>query len=79
MDNRLGNTRMPDGSSVTSDTPAITREKADLMLSREIMNVEDALSRLVKVPLSENQATVLTSFVYNVGAAAFENSTLLRS
>jgi len=73
-----GNTRLPDGSAVTSDTPPITREKADIMLTREIMNVEDTLSRLVKVPLTENQAAALTSFVYNVGATAFENSTLLR-
>jgi lysozyme len=73
-----GNTRLPDGSFVTSDTPPITREQADLMLTREIMSVEDALLRLVKVPLSENQATALTSFVYNVGATAFENSTLLK-
>lgn len=73
-----GNTRMPDGSTVTSDTPLITREKADLMLTREIMNVEETLFRLVKVPLSENKVTALTSFIYNVGVTAFENSTLLR-
>ena len=37
-----------------------------------------AVDRLVKVPLTQNQFDALVSFVFNIGDGAFAASTLLR-
>ena len=50
----------------------------DNLLWLDISAAERAIGRLVTVDLSESQLTVLTSFVFNVGVGAFEESTLLR-
>ena len=38
----------------------------------------DAVNDAVEVPLNQDQFDALVSFVFNVGAGAFEGSTLLR-
>ena len=68
----VGNT-----SGVTPDGPPITREKAMADLRRNLEGVEAALSQ-VRVPLEQFQHDALGSFVFNVGAGAFRESTLLR-
>lgn len=62
---------------VTKDTKWTQRE-ADERLEASLRKREAAIERLVKVPLTENQHGALVSFVYNIGIAAFANSTLLR-
>lgn len=56
----------------------ITEEQADQYLREELDVAARAVNRYSKVSLSQNQFDALTSFVYNVGAGAFQNSTLLR-
>ena len=63
---------------ITLNHPPITREQADQWFDRDIKVFEDAVLRLVKVKLNQNQFNALVSFTYNVGVGAFTNSTLLR-
>lgn len=51
---------------------------ARTLLLQDAGNAADAVRAYVKVPLSQNEFDALVSFVYNVGAGAFKNSTLLR-
>ncbi len=48
------------------------------LLGQDLEGAENAVSEGVDVELSQNQFDVLVSFCFNVGAAAFHNSTLLR-
>jgi lysozyme len=56
----------------------ITKEQAESLLSKDIARFEDAVNSYVKVPLNQNQFDALVSFVYNVGAGNFLQSTLLK-
>jgi lysozyme len=56
-----------------------TQDEADRMLAEDLRNSEDAVNRLLKIKPTSNQFDALVSFVYNVGEAAFEDSTLLRN
>lgn len=56
----------------------ISEPQAEALLAADLKTAEDCLCRLVKVRLSQNQFDALASFIYNVGAKAFENSTLLK-
>lgn len=55
-----------------------TEAECEKMLMKEVAQFEDAVERLVKVPLNENQFAALVSFSYNVGSGALAKSTLLR-
>lgn len=55
----------------------ITIQEADALLACDVAEVEDCLSELVNVPLSQSQYDALTSLVYNIGRGAFARSTLL--
>lgn len=56
----------------------ITVLQANQFLQEDIAWAEDAVNSLVKVRLNQNQFDALVSFVFNIGATAFEKSTLLR-
>lgn len=56
----------------------ITRSEAEERLRATVDSFMGQVLHVVDVPLTANQLAALTSFVYNVGAAAFGNSTLLR-
>lgn len=56
----------------------ITEAEAEARLIRDLTHAETTVERLVKVPLTDNQFGALVSFVFNIGAGAFEKSTLLR-
>lgn len=56
----------------------ITEEQATIYLMRDVAGAEATVSKLVKVPLTQNQFDALVCFVYNVGSGAFSTSTLLR-
>ncbi len=56
----------------------VTHEEALQLLKRDISYFEDVVNSCVTVPLTQSQFDALISFVYNVGATAFKNSTLLR-
>ena len=56
----------------------ITPEQADLLLEDDLRLAGRAITRLVQVPLNNNQFAALASFVFNIGTANFERSTLLK-
>jgi lysozyme len=56
----------------------ITQARANQLLVQDLRRFEDAVHRAVKVVLNDNQFAALVSFTYNVGEAAFQNSTLLQ-
>jgi lysozyme len=53
-------------------------EAEDLLKHEVNESCESTIERLVKVTLQQNQYDALVSFIYNVGASAFGDSTLLR-
>jgi lysozyme len=55
-----------------------SEEEGQRMFRKELNIYEDAIERLVKVPLNENQFSALVSFTYNCGVGALEKSTLLK-
>jgi lysozyme len=54
----------------------INEAEAETILLKDITLANQALMRLVRVPLNEHQRTALVSFVFNVGSGAFQASTL---
>jgi lysozyme len=72
-----GSTRFIDDGDVPIGaiiTEAIARE----LLQRDLKEFIGSLRSLVKVPLTGKQVAALTSFVYNLGAGALADSSLLR-
>jgi len=55
-----------------------SRAQCEAMLGVEVLHAHDGMIACVKVPLSPNERSAYTSFTYNVGAAAFCKSTLVR-
>lgn len=55
-----------------------TEELATAWLREDLQAAEGAVKQLVDVVLTQGQFDALVSFVFNCGAAAFGNSTLLR-
>ena len=56
----------------------ITKTQADAFLQLDISKADAAIQRLVKVPINQNERDALASFIFNLGAGAFESSTLLK-
>ena len=56
----------------------IDEPTAEALLKEDVRQAEQAVCRLVKVPLSQGQFDALVSFVFNLGQGAFSQSTLLR-
>jgi len=56
----------------------VDKKTAENMLRKDVKTAERAVEDNVKVALTKNQYDALASFVYNIGANAFINSTLLR-
>lgn len=73
-----GSTYLPDGSRVTSSTPAITQVQAESMLKDWLISDGRSLQKLIQVKVTANQVAALLSFVYNIGTSRFTASTLLR-
>ncbi|MGV6871746.1 lysozyme [Pseudochelatococcus sp. B33] len=54
----------------------ITAARAESLLRQDLAVFEQAVERVIAVPLSDNQFGALVSFAFNVGEAAFARSTL---
>jgi lysozyme len=55
-----------------------TQEQADAWLNEDLAIVDRALSKMVRVEVTQNQYDALVSFVYNIGAYHFLFSTCLK-
>ena len=66
------------GSESAEFRRGISKERALELLAADAANAAEAVVERVKVPLSQHQFDALVSFVFNLGAGAFAESTLLR-
>lgn len=64
------------GAPEVRDGMTISETQAEQILQSDLRKFEDRVSRLVKVPLSDNQFAALVSFDFNTGA--LHKSTLLK-
>ncbi|MGQ9570191.1 MAG: lysozyme [bacterium] len=55
---------------------SISEEEAEDILRKDLSKTERAVSRLIRVPLTQNQFDALCSFTFNLGAGALQRSTL---
>ncbi len=55
----------------------ITQEEADELLKSDIESFEEQVDNLIDIVVNENQYSAIIAFVFNLGAHAFKNSTLL--
>lgn len=56
----------------------ISAAQAEVFLDHDYEEAEDAVKRLITVPLTDNQLGALTSFVFNLGEGKLLGSTLRR-
>jgi lysozyme len=56
----------------------ITQSQAESILAADIAIAENAITHLVRVPLTQGQFDALVDFVFNLGAGRLAASTLLR-
>ena len=56
----------------------LTQQQVTDLLAQDVEPAAAAVNNGVKVPLNQNQFDALVSFTFNVGAAAFTGSTLLK-
>lgn len=56
----------------------ITAAQADEILSRDLAIFEKAVASSVTVPLKQNEFDALVSLAFNIGAGAFQRSTLVK-
>ena len=56
----------------------ITEAQATDLLYKDLTSFESAVTKLITIPLNQNQFDALVSFTYNVGVGSLESSTLRR-
>ena len=56
----------------------ISEAQATGMLAADVREAEQAVARLVRVPLTQGQFDALVDFCFNLGAGRLESSTLLK-
>ncbi len=66
------------GTPVVAPGMRIGADEAERILRKDLRIAEAAVSRLVKVELTDNQFSALVSLVFNIGETAFKDSTLLK-
>lgn len=69
-----GSTRWPDGKAV-EPRQKVSIDEAEKLLTHEVTKIA---RRLPEMEVNQNQFDAVVSFAYNVGVAAFANSTLYR-
>jgi len=72
-----GTTVYPSGMPVKLGDK-VTEQQADAYLRNDVKKFEAAVSKAVKVKLTQGQFDALVSFTYNVGPAKMTSSTLIK-
>lgn len=65
------------GRDINKDT-ILTREEAELMLKKDVANLQEQILFLLDDKPTTNELDALTSLCYNVGLGAFKKSRLLK-
>ena len=73
-----GSTYYQDGTRVTMDDPAISKDQAIAILQSYVKKFERVVNQYVSAELNQNQFDALVDFVYNIGPGNFLSSTLLK-
>lgn len=73
----VGHTSAAGLPKVTAGMMITTQEARDI-LSRDLVIFEAAVNATVKVPLNQSEFDALVSLAFNIGAGAFNGSTLLK-
>lgn len=73
-----GSTFYEDGKRVTLLDNPIDKIRATALMTFELNQVAATISKYIKVSVTSNQFSALTSFAYNVGVGNFSKSTLLK-
>ncbi len=73
-----GSTFYEDGKKVTLKDLPISEQRAEELLKNTLASFENGVTKLIKVPVSENEFSALVSFAFNVGLSNLKHSTLLR-
>lgn len=66
------------GSPEVNSGMEITKDEAEAILKRDMVQYEAGVEKLVKVELSQGQFDALVDFAYNAGVGALAKSTLLK-
>lgn len=74
----FGSTYDVAGKRVTMKHPDVSKKEAEFLLHREVRHTEDAVRRLSKDRLNENQFSAVVSLGYNIGTGNLQSSTLMR-
>lgn len=72
-----GSTRWLDNSAIRAGQTC-TLQQAEQLLEIKVQEFMTEVSKYIHVVLNQNQIDAIAIFVYNVGASAFESSTLLK-
>ena len=70
--------KYPNGKKVTMADREISAAEAEAYLIYEIEEKSQAIEKMCKVELNDNEFAALASFSYNVGSKALETSTLMK-
>ncbi len=54
----------------------ISPEAGEALLIKDVLSAEQAVCRLIRVPLTDGQFNALVSFTFNLGSGALQRSTL---
>lgn len=73
-----GHTSDSGNPPAVTENMEITKKEAESILRRDLRSCEKHVSKLVTVPLTDEQFSALVSFCYNVGGGNFKKSNLLK-
>ena len=74
----VGCTYYEDGTKVQMTDEPITKERALQLFRNLVIAFEQTVTRVIRVPLTQNQYNALVSLCFNIGVSAFSRSTLVK-
>lgn len=74
----VGCTFYEDGKRVKLSDPPITKERAIELLKLVLKGFEQKVARVTRDDINQNQFDALVSLAFNIGAGAFDGSTVLK-